>query len=206
MWPRVLLTKQREKELEREISRLVEHKGKSIVAIKKDDVRAWLCQPGGETVDYCRGILLERCDSDLSDYIAGFCEKAAANPLETMSPENRRVLSAQVLEAYAECHASKIAHRDVKPQNILVKVEAGRLKVKLCDFGTSFEHRIGDTATGTVVLTMEEGHVWGSPEMLSKYFMKSMDVIPLTHDLWGIGWYLQNIMFALLSFTRFFLF
>jgi hypothetical protein len=74
--------------------------------------------------------------------------------------------------------------------NILVKSKvAGRLKVKLCDFGTSFEHRIGETATGTVVLTMEQGHAWGSPEMLSTYFMKPMDVIPLTHDLWGIGWY-----------------
>jgi serine/threonine protein kinase len=190
MWPRVLLTEQREKELEREISRLVGHKGTSIVAIKKDDVCAWLCQPRGETVDWCRGILLERCDSDLHDYIAGFREKAAANPFETMSPESRRVLSAQVLEAYAECHASKIAHRDVKARNILVKSEAvGRLKVKLCDFGTSFEHQTGETATDTVVLSIDEGHVWGSPEMLSTYFMKPMDVNPLTHDLWGIGWY-----------------
>jgi serine/threonine protein kinase len=190
MWPRFLLTKQREKELEMHISRLAPHK--SIVAIKNDNVRAYLCQPRGETVDYCRGILLERCDSDLYDYIAGFCEKAAANPFETMSAEHRRVLSAQMLEAYAECHASKIAHRDVKPQNILVKSEAaGRLKVKLCDFGISFEHRLEDFAVGTTVVTStKDSHVWGSPEMLSTYFMKPItDVFFLKHDLWGIGWY-----------------
>lgn len=38
----------------------------------------------------------------------------------------------QLLNAMAHCHVHRVAHRDVKPQNILVKPESDELK--LCDF------------------------------------------------------------------------
>ncbi|CAE7566868.1 CDC2 [Symbiodinium natans] len=38
----------------------------------------------------------------------------------------------QLIAAMAHCHAHRVAHRDVKPQNILVKLETD--EVKLCDF------------------------------------------------------------------------
>ncbi|CAE7243321.1 CDC2 [Symbiodinium sp. CCMP2592] len=40
--------------------------------------------------------------------------------------------SCQLLNAMAHCHVHRVAHRDVKPQNILVKPESDELK--LCDF------------------------------------------------------------------------
>jgi serine/threonine protein kinase len=208
MWPQYML-KEREIELNRELSRLVVLSS-SVVAIKHPDVQAWLCQPGGKTVDFCRGILLEKCDADLFDYIEG-CKEAASSFtteldlmfeqsrslitefysfFEVMGCEDRRQLAQQVLEAYNECHASNIGHRDVKPQNILVKNEAGRRKIKLCDFATSYEHKSGGTKRGTVAYTVEKGFCWASPEMLLKAICQSStpDVNPLAHDLWGIGW------------------
>jgi serine/threonine protein kinase len=109
---------------------------------------------------------------------------------EVMGCEDRRQLAQQVLEAYNECHASNIGHRDVKPQNILVKNEAGRRKIKLCDFATSYEHKGGGTKKGTVVYTVEKGFCWASPEMLSQAISKTdLPVVnPLAHDRWGIGW------------------
>ncbi len=216
MWPRyMLMRRERAIELDRETSRLVVYKGSSVVAIKQPDVQAWLCQPGGETVDFCRGILLEKCDSDLFDYINGWKEAARRPSLdiftsslgllfeqscslitelyslfEVMGCEDMRQLAQQMLEAYNECHASDIGHRDVKPQNILVKNEVGGRKIKLCDFATSYEHKSGGTKRGTFVYTVEKGFCWASPEMLHQAICKSStpDVNPLAHDLWGIGW------------------
>ena len=170
MWPCIELTR-RQRELDKEVARLSGYKGTSAVRIKYADVRATLCQPGGQLSAACQGILLEQCDADLFNYIVDIRQKAAVNPnpQEVMSPEDMRLLALQVIEAYVDCHASNISHRDVKPQNILLKREACGLKVKLCDFGTSYEHGSGGTARGTLVVTLDEGFVWASCSLMEMH-------------------------------------
>jgi hypothetical protein len=66
--------------------------------------------------------------------VINFTEALASQP----RPRQIRLacgVMCHVLEALAHAHAKEIVHRDVKPQNLLVYRQEGRLRVKLADFG-----------------------------------------------------------------------
>merc|ERR1719204_1370866 len=77
--------------------------------------------------------------------------KAASNPIiETGEDGNRRSrglsaslvqsLSKQLLEGICYCHANRMFHRDLKPQNLLISADGSTLKI--ADFGLGREHTI----------------------------------------------------------------
>jgi serine/threonine protein kinase len=79
---------------------------------------------------------------DLLDWLHDHCvSDAAGNVLRyTCSARDMRAISVHVARALAHCHASGVAHRDVKPENIMVTQgagagAAGALAAKLIDFG-----------------------------------------------------------------------
>ena len=41
----------------------------------------------------------------------------------------------QIISGISHCHAHKIMHRDLKPQNILVSRNKSQITIKICDFG-----------------------------------------------------------------------
>ncbi|OIR57252.1 MAG: CMGC protein kinase [Amphiamblys sp. WSBS2006] len=47
--------------------------------------------------------------------------------------ENRREILRQILEGVAHIHSKKLAHRDIRPENILI--DPTTMSVKICDFG-----------------------------------------------------------------------
>ena len=55
-----------------------------------------------------------------------------------LHPAKVRLFTWQLVKAVAACHARGVAHRDVKPENILVSRDGETLK--LCDFGLSLIH------------------------------------------------------------------
>ena len=63
-------------------------------------------------------------DTDLSHYM-----EQHPGPLD---PHNVQLFMFQLLRGLGFCHARKILHRDLKPQNLLIS-ETGELK--LADFG-----------------------------------------------------------------------
>ena len=74
-------------------------------------------------------IVMEYCDfGNLNDYF-----KTNSDILHAIGPKIR--LMRQIINGIAFLHSIKIAHRDIKPRNILVKSAGGYAIVKLADFG-----------------------------------------------------------------------
>ena len=74
-------------------------------------------------------IVMEYCDfGNLNDYF-----KTNSDILHAIGPKIK--LMRQIINGIAFLHRIKIAHRDIKPRNILVKSAGGYAVVKLADFG-----------------------------------------------------------------------
>jgi serine/threonine protein kinase len=71
-----------------------------------------------------RGLVLEYCPIDLSTVIA--------RRRVSISLEEIRFISKEILQALYHCHSHGIIHRDVTTKNILISTKG---RIKLCDFG-----------------------------------------------------------------------
>jgi serine/threonine protein kinase len=92
----------------------------------------------------------------------------------------------QLLDALVALHAAGLAHRDLKPRNILVN--GGRLK--LIDFGLTKTARSGDdslTITGQLV---------GTPRYMSPEQVRGITEVGPAADLWAAG----VILYEMLTF------
>lgn len=56
---------------------------------------------------------------------------------ETLRLTLVKLYTYQLLRALAQCHACRVVHRDIKPQNLLINPQDSQLK--LCDFGSAKE-------------------------------------------------------------------
>lgn len=87
-----------------------------------------------------------------------------------LHPAKVRLFTWQLVKAVAACHARGVAHRDVKPENILVSRDGETLK--LCDFGFARElpgttRENGETDDARVPLTDYVATRWyRAPELL----------------------------------------
>jgi len=117
-------------------------------------------------------IIFEFCDGDISNYIG------------KIKDENQlKDLFLQIIRGFEYLHSKNILHRDIKPQNILIK--GG--EVKICDFGFSSmikdQLQMNSTICGTPLFM--------SPEVLNfqPYSFKS--------DIWSLG-----ILFYLVAYGK----
>ena len=85
-----------------------------------------------------------------------------------------------ILEGVKYLHANGVIHRDLKPNNILIKYERGRAVPKIIDFGVSKELSSSATSASAVIGTFE----YMAPEQISPLPGQSMQ--PNT-DLWTFG-------------------
>jgi len=111
------------------------------------------------------------------EYLAhGDLKKHLVRPL----PEDEaRTIGRQVLEGLKYMHENGFAHRDLKPQNILVVSPGPDWLVQISDFGIS--RRLEEGAT----VTMRQGTMgFIAPEMLGFIRAKSS---PYVADIWSLG-------------------
>ncbi|XP_022654772.1 mitogen-activated protein kinase HOG1-like [Varroa jacobsoni] len=88
----------------------------------------------------------------------------------------------QILRGLAYMHRRDIAHRDIKPRNVLL--HAGKMKVKLCDFGAA--QKITDAAER---ITYVCSRWYRAPELLLRNKNYDCKV-----DLWSVGCVLGEML------------
>jgi serine/threonine protein kinase len=102
-----------------------------------------------------------------------------------MGRERFLEIARQMIAALAECHRLGLAHRDIKPGNVLL-ANAERTEVRLADFGLA-EHGV---ATGRAYV--------GSPSFMAPEQLEvGGEVDPFPCDVWSLG-----VVFAFMLLGR----
>jgi serine/threonine protein kinase len=115
-------------------------------------------------------LVFEYVESDLKKYM-----RSLGRPL---TPAIIKNLTFQLCRGTEFCHANRIIHRDIKPQNLLIEHSDGRLRLKIADFGLARTYSIPVPKYTHEVVT-----VWYRPlEILLGSPLYSVPV-----DLWSIG-------------------
>ncbi|KUJ23328.1 kinase-like protein [Mollisia scopiformis] len=109
-------------------------------------------------------------------------------------PENEvRSITEQILSGLAIMHAQSFAHRDLKPQNILVVVGPPDWWIKLADFGLSkrlIDASVYRTAVGT------QSYI--APEILR--YLDSVSGYTNAVDLWSVGCIVYRLISGIVPF------
>eukprot|EP00927_Polykrikos_kofoidii_P044832 TRINITY_DN38709_c0_g1_i1.p1 TRINITY_DN38709_c0_g1~~TRINITY_DN38709_c0_g1_i1.p1 ORF type:complete len:375 (+),score=62.20 TRINITY_DN38709_c0_g1_i1:83-1126(+) len=114
-------------------------------------------------------LVFEYLEKDLKKYM----KSTSGN----LSPLVIKSLSYQLLKGIEACHANRILHRDLKPQNLLIDQRSG-LKLKIADFGLARAYTVPIPKYTHEVVT-----VWyRAPEILLGSALYSIPV-----DLWSVG-------------------
>ena len=134
-------------------------------------------------------LIMEECQNNLAFYITMTLNEETKDIKEYAKSHKNHIT--QLVDVYMQMHSNNIAHRDVKPANILVKdLTQMPLELKLCDFEKSREMDFNKTShtQRTVMGTKDKYGCWFAPEMDPNY--QSKENIFATYfatDVWSLG-------------------
>lgn len=93
-----------------------------------------------------------------------------------------RIFSYQIFSALAYLHSKGICHRDMKPSNVLIDPDTGRLQ--LCDFGSAKPIRDNEKSVSYIATRS-----YRAPELLFDYEFYSFPV-----DIWAAGCIISELI------------
>eukprot|EP00041_Stephanoeca_diplocostata_P007384 m.104457 g.104457 ORF g.104457 m.104457 type:complete len:312 (+) comp16849_c0_seq2:144-1079(+) len=113
-------------------------------------------------------LVFEFCKQDLRKYLD-------STSRDRVSPATVRSLLHQLLDGIAFCHAQRVLHRDLKPQNILINKKG---QLKLADFGLARAFGIPVRSYSHEVVTLW----YRAPDVLMGSQQYSTSI-----DIWSVG-------------------
>ena len=147
------------------------YKNRELGTLKKLDhpncmklIRHFFTREGNPAQTYLH-IVSELLPCDLLKY----CRKGPL-PIDTV-----RVFGYQIFRALAYLHSIGICHRDIKPTNVLIDPETGRLQ--LCDFGSAKPMQSGDVGVSYIATRS-----YRAPELLFDNTKYTFAI-----DVWAAG-------------------
>jgi len=117
-------------------------------------------------------LVMELCQMDLHKLLKSS---------QKLTPEHVKLFSFQLLRGVRSLHNANVVHRDLKPQNILIKNEENILKLLICDFGTG-RFVNDDQVLRQTSLNCVTTAFYCAPEGILDKDMYSSSV-----DIWAIG-------------------
>ena len=115
-------------------------------------------------------IITEKMDVDLMDYLLG---------KHSLPINESRFIFQQICNAISHLHSHSVAHCDIKPENILLRIENDQIvEVKLCDFGFAIDWKREERNPNA---TFGTNH-YLPPECYSNNKIKGDKV-----DVWSLG-------------------
>jgi len=130
-------------------------------------------------------------------------EATKSDPIHVFSIEDATICMRQLLSAVEVVHAHGVCHKDIKPENVLIKVplrrwwsrslpnppsdfhncsEPSNIHVTLCDFNTAEFTQDGGKiydAQGTVLFS--------PPEVFDRAFTEEQSIDASARDMWSVG-------------------
>jgi len=123
-----------------------------------------------------------------------FCEQ------QKLSLPQRLLLMKQVCAAVQHAHQKGVVHRDLKPGNVLVSEDAGKLQVKIIDFGLA--KAMGQKLVEATLFT-EAGQIVGTPEYMSPEQADPSNAdIDTRADIYSLGVMLYEVLVSSLPFSQ----
>jgi serine/threonine-protein kinase len=111
-----------------------------------------------------------------------------------LKPSVAAEIIAQVCAALDEAHSQNIIHRDIKPDNIIIKPHATGLRVKVLDFGIA---KLRDDAASNLTQT---GNVLGTPHYMSPEQCLGEE-LDASADIYSVGIVLYEMLCGRVPFN-----
>jgi serine/threonine protein kinase len=121
---------------------------------------------------------------------------AVIQETSALAPEVAVGLVVQACEGLAAAHAMGIVHRDVKPSNLFVHEDDGKLVVKVCDFGIAKQLATELQGVDSADMT-QTGGILGSPLYMSPEQARSAKTVDARTDVFSLALTLHEALSGL---------